>query len=168
MPNSNLTSEGTPERSEVTAETPMAQASTDSVPAALQAVFDLNTIPDVTNRHIVEQALLYIQNPTELSELSRHRSDVSTVSTDYEMCGEDVPSAIDNLHRDLIEAECRMHMQTAESLFSQEVPSSSLAAAEIHVLRALDNARVLAKGYGRPALLPEVEALQQRLAALKQ
>lgn len=143
----------------------MAQAGTDSVPAALQTIFDLNTIPDVTDRHIVEQALLYIQNPTELSELSRHRSDISTVCTGYDMSGEDVPTAIDNLHRDLIEAECRMHIAAAETELSAETPN--VATIETHVLRALDNARVLSKGFGRPALLANVQTVQARIEMIK-
>lgn len=126
----------------------------------------LEAIEDPIDRGIVEQAVAFLKHPTTLKEVSRHRSDVSTVCTGYEMTGADVPPEIDDLHRRFIELECRQHLEVAELLLMQESPD--IPGAEVHALRALDDATALSKGYGRRGFLGDVQALQQRLAALKQ
>ncbi len=135
------------------------QIDTGSVTGKIQHLLTDEILTDPVDRKIIEEALLFLQSPTEsIEEIKRHTSDVGSVVAGYMIRGEEPPAEIDAIYGQLITMNCQFHIDLVKAEKAAAEPDDSTI--QKCMLVALNLAREIAKEYGNASCLAEVERLQ--------
>ena len=123
------------------------------------AVFETDSEAD---SKIIADAIAFIKNPTEnFAEIMSHTTNVGSILGDYYMRGEDVPPVIDEMHGHLFALQCINRINFIKRELESGYPN--LSEVQAAMIKALDDAMTLAKGYKDNSLLDEVTELKRKL-----
>jgi hypothetical protein len=126
------------------------------------ALFKSETIKDEADIKILNDAKSFIESPTEnLEEITKHSTNVGHVMDGYEQQGEDVPPAIDEMHRYLMTLLCVNRIKYIED----EIAKGNATSPEVKYAMKMadDRATHLSRGYKDDTLLTATSKLQERL-----